>query len=163
MPHSAQPFRRPGSTAAQVWYSRLKDKLLTLEEERALGNMVKRGRAIQDAKSHFMDAHGRRPKMHEIADELGTSLKKLKEDCDHMQRAIIMLVEFNLRSVVPIAKSVKLVSQARGVELSDLFVAGRDGLYRAAEKFDPDKAKFITYSHLWVKQSIQRCEDVFGK
>lgn len=129
-----------------------------MDEERALGNMVKRGRAILDAKSQFIDAYGRRPKMHEMADKLGVSVKKLKQECDHMQRAINMLVEYNLRSIVPVAKAVALLSQAKGVEMTDMLAAGRDGLQRAAQKFDPDRARFITYSHLWVKQSIQRCE-----
>ena len=44
----------------------------------------------------------------------------------------------------------------RGIDFDDLIQAGKLGMLHAAEKFDPTKAKFSTYSTAWIKQHCLR-------
>lgn len=61
------------------------------------------------------------------------------------------LVEANLKFVANIARNYK----GLGLSYSDLIQEGNAGLFKAADKFDPDKGyKFISYAVNWIKQSI---------
>jgi RNA polymerase primary sigma factor len=82
-------------------------------------------------------------------EEEGCLSKKWKENHDIEARN--KLVEANLKFVANIAKNYK----GLGLSYSDLIQEGNTGLFKAVDKFDPDKGfKFISYAVNWIRQSI---------
>jgi RNA polymerase primary sigma factor len=69
------------------------------------------------------------------------------------ETARAMLIEKNLRLVIPVAKKYR----GMGLPFGDLIQEGNIGLMRAADKFDPEKGfRFSTYATWWIRQAVQR-------
>ncbi len=76
-----------------------------------------------------------------------------------IDRARARLIESNLRLVVSVAR--RYLAQAgragHAMDLGDLIQEGNIGLFKAVEKFDPDRGfRFSTYAYWWIRQAITR-------
>ncbi len=127
--------------------------LLKADEEIELARCVKLLVEIDGAKVELTDQNGSVPDNHLIAKHLNITEKQLIQHIDLGNIAKQKMVRSNLRLVVSIAKRYL----NRGVPFLDLIQEGSLGLYRATEKFDPDKGyKFSTYAYWWIRQGITR-------
>lgn len=108
-----------------------KIKLLTKEEEQTLGRKIQAGEKLKD-----------KAKLTAAEKQTIAEGDKAKHD----------LVQANLRLAAHIAQRYTL---SEAVEFEDLIQQGVLALYRAAEKFDPEKNfKFSTYATFWIRQFI---------
>lgn len=113
-------------------------ELLTHEEEVRLGRRVRAGQSTTDL---LNDEEGN---VNAIA-----------------QRARAQLILANLRLVIHCAKR---HAHTTTIPLEDLVQDGICGLFRAIEKFEPERGfKFSTYATWWIDQCIRRSIELTGR
>lgn len=118
-------------------------KLLSHEQEIQLGRRVRAGFAAQD--TGFSVLAGQE---HEYIISSGESAKA-------------KLILSNVRLAIHCAR--KHIPRTT-LALEDLVQEGILGLFRAAEKYDPERGfKFATYATWWVNQCIQRAIETTGR
>ena len=79
--------------------------------------------------------------------ELAKAIQQKGVDCDEMKK----LVKCNERFVLSVARQY----QNRGLSLEELIKAGREGLAKAALKYDASRGfKFIAYAVWWIRRDI---------
>jgi RNA polymerase primary sigma factor len=114
-------------------------RLLTFDEELALGRSVQAGLAAQTKlREDGLSPSARRDLDHKVAEG---------------QKARHRLIEMNLRLVISVAR--RYVN--RGLPLEDLIQEGNLGLFRAVDKYDPKRGwRFSTYAYWWIRQGVTR-------
>lgn len=107
------------------------------EEIRELGRLSRIGK---DAKEQLKELDDLPP---ECIDEMNAVIKQGKDAEDR-------LIEHNLAFVFATAKT--FISS--GIPLEDLVQEGNLALVKAAERYDPEKGKFLSYAGKWIKNAI---------
>jgi RNA polymerase primary sigma factor len=129
-----------GSDAMRQYLNDIgKHDLLTADDERRLGKLIKDG---QVAEQKLREGNA------SVAEKqaLRRAMKAGAEAKDQM-------VEANLRLVVSIARRY----DGKDLQLQDLIQEGNIGLMRAADKYDHEKGfKFSTYATWWIRQAMTR-------
>lgn len=121
------------------------EELLTEEEKR---RMMDLSEIANDSVRMYLSEIGRVPLL-SAEEEKKLARRINRGDMSAKQ----YLAEANLRLVVSIAK--KYIG--RGLSFLDLIQEGNIGLFRAVEKFDPERGfKFSTYATWWIRQAITR-------
>jgi RNA polymerase primary sigma factor len=94
------------------------------------------------------------------ADEERALARALRsDDARAAERARARLIRSNLRLVVSVAR--RYLGQAGragpAMDLGDLIQEGNIGLFKAVDKFDPERGyRFSTYAYWWIRQTITR-------
>ena len=123
-----------------------KHPLLTPEEERETATAY----IIGNQATEQLDEIFEKDPYADIEEESIIALQDLSAQGKQAKEKMIVS---NLRLVVSIAKRYG----GNGLDLLDLIQEGNKGLFRAVEKFDPEKGfKFSTYATWWIKQGITR-------
>jgi RNA polymerase primary sigma factor len=129
-----------GSDAMRQYLNDIgKHDLLTAEDERRLGKLIKEGQLAEEKLR---------------AGNASVSEKQaLKRAMKAGAEAKDQMVEANLRLVVSIARRY----DGKDLQLQDLIQEGNIGLMRAADKYDHEKGfKFSTYATWWIRQAMTR-------
>ena len=126
---------KAGNNATSFYLSKIGQyKILTKEEEVALGKLMEEGKKAEAA----------------LLSDPNDDLKSIKKAGEEAREK---LINCNLKLVVSIARHY----MRKDVPFSDLIQYGNAGLISAVDKFDYKKGyKFSTYATWWIKQSIFR-------
>lgn len=129
--------------------------LLTEDEEQEYGTQIQQMTAIVTQKQALAQSLDREPTPEELSQVLEISATEIQAILRKGDRAKSKMIQHNLRLVVSVIKQRRLCYTTE--DFLDLMQAGRIGLDRAAEKFDPNLGyKFSTYAVWWVRQFIAR-------
>jgi RNA polymerase primary sigma factor len=133
----------PAIDGFAVFMHRARHRLLSSEEEAALGIRMEQGELARQALDRFS----------EIEEPAASLLRKRIRDGEAAQTD---LIEHNFLLVVSIANKLKGFCSP-SLEFEDLVQEGYSGLARAAQLFDYRRGyKFSTYATWWINQAIRR-------
>ncbi|MGG6265369.1 sigma-70 family RNA polymerase sigma factor [Leptolyngbya sp. AN03gr2] len=129
--------------------------LLTRSEEQVYGTQIQQMMAILTRKQALAQSLDREPTLEELSQGLEISAAEIQAILRKGDRAKSKMIQHNLRLVVSVIKKQRICYTTE--DFLDLMQAGRIGLDRAAEKFNPNLGyKFSTYAVWWVRQFIAR-------
>ena len=134
---------------------------LSIDDEVYYAKQVRQYMSLLAVKSTLMPQPGHKPSYEtsyepsyeqwSVAAKI--SIEQLDIQLRQGERARQKMIEANLRLVISIAKKYRVTS----LELLDLIQEGNLGLYRAVEKFDPERGfRFSSYACWWIRQAITR-------
>ncbi|GAB4818290.1 hypothetical protein N2152v2_005336 [Parachlorella kessleri] len=127
--------------------------ILSKEQEMRLARVLQKGRRLQVKAAALLEALGREPSHAELAAHTKLPEAEVSLRLSNQQEAKDLLLQYNLRLVVHIAK--RYANQ--GVELSELISEGEMGLRKSIERYDPERGfRFSTYAHWYIRQPISR-------
>ncbi len=135
--------------------------VLTAKQEKRLALIIARGKVVREAAKALARETRQRPPLQAVAAAAGLdSAHDAARAVMLAEDARALMIEFNLRMVISIAKKYC----GKGVELGDLIPEGLLGLRKAIDKFDATKGfKFSTYSHWWIRQAVSRAVSDQGR
>ena len=135
--------------------------VLSAKQERRLALIIARGKVVREAAKALARETRQRPPLQAVATAAGLdSAHDAARAVMLAEDARALMIEFNLRMVISIAKKYC----GKGVELGDLIPEGLLGLRKAIDKFDATKGfKFSTYSHWWIRQAVSRAVSDQGR
>lgn len=117
--------------------------------------------AAQEELTKWMDQAGKNPVLtKDQVLEIAREIRALEEGSAERKELVNKLVLHNMRLVVKFVHGfMKSKSSHKwgSVETTDFLQVGIFGLYRAAEKFDPDRGyAFSTYANHWIRSFVSR-------
>lgn len=122
---------------------------LSIAEEVYYAKQVRKYLSLLAIKSTFMS----QPSREQWAIAANVSVAQLDVQLRQGERARRKMIESNLRLVISIAKKYR----EPNLELLDLIQEGNLGLFRAVEKFEPERGfRFSSYACWWIRQTIVR-------
>jgi len=116
---------------------------------------------IKDDLTNWMDQAGKNPLLtRDQVLEIARGIQALEEGSSERKELVNKLVLHNMRLVIRfVHKFMKSKSSHKwgSIETTDFLQVGIFGLYRAAEKFDPDRGyTFSTYANHWIRSFVSR-------
>lgn len=116
---------------------------------------------IKDDLTNWMDQAGKNPLLtRDQVLEIAKGIQALEEGSSERKELVNKLVLHNMRLVIRfVHKFMKSKSSHKwgSIETTDFLQVGIFGLYRAAEKFDPDRGyTFSTYANHWIRSFVSR-------
>lgn len=106
-----------------------------------------------DVKQYLRDISALHDRLLTAEEEKELAIQYRKGD----NNAKTLLIEYNLKLVVSIAKHYMYASSTTILSFNDLIQNGNLGLIKAVDRFDPDRGfRFSTYATWWISQSITR-------
>ncbi|KAI5069139.1 hypothetical protein GOP47_0015440 [Adiantum capillus-veneris] len=147
---------------AQNW-TRLRGELLSAEEERWLGSLMKPAKALLKIKDSLMQQTGRELSNEDWARAAKTDVATLARHLALHKAARNKLVKMNLRLVKYQARKYEKESLGSSLTVEELCQEGVKGLITAVDRFNPTRGvRFSTYAVFWIRNSILRAQTRSG-
>ena len=150
--HLAKPIKPhpSGQNSIDIYFNQIgKIPRLSIDDEFYYAQQVRQYMALLSVKPDLLSP----PSHEQWAVAAGISVEQLKMRLRQGEKARQKMIEANLRLVISIAKKFR----APNLELLDLIQEGNLGLYRAVEKYEPERGfRFSSYACFWIRQAISR-------